>query len=200
MIPFNDSRLLYRATRDGFSASAFHQNCDGFMNTISIIKTDSNFVLGGFASVVWNYTYNSELRVWKTDYHSFLFSLRRNGVSNNEKFALNINSWYADSAIYAGAGLAYGGGHDLFISDRSNVSFGSYSRLGYTYVSPSDCQSAYCSYLVGVNNTKWLTTEIEVFQISSPNLTFTTFSTNNQFQSTPYNQGQTTQNIAVENS
>ena len=89
MIPFNDSRLLYRATRDGFSASAFHQNCDGFMNTISIIKTDSNFVLGGFASVVWNYTYNSELMGWKTDNHSFLFSLRRNGVSNNE----NRNFW-----------------------------------------------------------------------------------------------------------
>ena len=168
MIPFNDSRLLFRATRDGFSASAFHQNCDGFMNTISIIKTDSNFVLGGFASVVWNYTYNSELMGWKTDNHSFLFSLRRNGVSNNEKFGLHISSWLADYTIYTRAGLAYGNGYDLYISDDSNFTIGSFSRLGYTYESPIDCSPPdfTCSYLVGDHDRNWLTNEIEVFQIS----------------------------------
>ena len=42
--------LLYRATRDGFTASAFHEKCDGKENTITIIKTNGNYVFGGHTS------------------------------------------------------------------------------------------------------------------------------------------------------
>jgi hypothetical protein len=33
--------LLYRGTRDGFTAKSFHEKCDGKENTITIIKTDA---------------------------------------------------------------------------------------------------------------------------------------------------------------
>jgi hypothetical protein len=46
--------LLYRATRDGFTASAFHEKCDGKENTITIIKTNGNYVFGGYTSAKWN--------------------------------------------------------------------------------------------------------------------------------------------------
>ena len=36
--------LLYRATRDGFTANAFHSKCDGKSKTITIIKTNGNYV------------------------------------------------------------------------------------------------------------------------------------------------------------
>jgi hypothetical protein len=50
MTRFNQQALLlYRATRDGFDASSFHSKCDGKANTVTIIKTDSNYVFGGYA-------------------------------------------------------------------------------------------------------------------------------------------------------
>eukprot|EP01083_Nonionella_stella_P178459 630446_1 len=46
-------RLLYRGSRDGFAANVFHNKCDGKANTLSIIRTNSNNVFGGYASVPW---------------------------------------------------------------------------------------------------------------------------------------------------
>jgi hypothetical protein len=46
--------LLYRATRDGFTAKAFHVKCDGKPKTITIIKTDQDYVFGGYTSAAWN--------------------------------------------------------------------------------------------------------------------------------------------------
>ena len=48
MTSFTDANLLYQATRDGFSAKAFHQKCDGYQNTLTIIKTNGNYVFGGY--------------------------------------------------------------------------------------------------------------------------------------------------------
>lgn len=41
-------KLLFRAYKDGFSASAFHQKCDGKSFTITIVKTTTNKRFGGF--------------------------------------------------------------------------------------------------------------------------------------------------------
>ena len=35
-----DPRLLYRASRDGFSANEFHKRCDGKKNTITLVKAE----------------------------------------------------------------------------------------------------------------------------------------------------------------
>ena len=48
--PTRTATLLYRATRDGFAASSFHSRCDGRDNTVTIIKTNSNYVLINFDS------------------------------------------------------------------------------------------------------------------------------------------------------
>jgi hypothetical protein len=41
--------LLYRGSRDGFSANAFHAKCDGHSQTLTIVKSiESGFVFGGF--------------------------------------------------------------------------------------------------------------------------------------------------------
>ena len=100
MVSFQNAKLLYRATRDGFSASSFHRNCDGFPNTVSIIKTDSNYVFGGFSSIVWNTTVGG-LHNWFQDENAFLFSLRRSGVSTNIKLDLDYSSNNFVYAVYA---------------------------------------------------------------------------------------------------
>ena len=73
--------LLYRATRDGFTVDEFHSKCDGKANTITIIKNNLDFVFGGFCAEQWT----SEF-CWVVDPKAYLFSLRRNGVSKNDKF------------------------------------------------------------------------------------------------------------------
>ena len=46
-------QLLYKATRDGFGAHNFHDLCDGKGATISIIKSDTNKVFGGYTPIKW---------------------------------------------------------------------------------------------------------------------------------------------------
>ena len=73
--------LIYRATVDGFTSKALHSECDDKKNLVSIIKNDLNHVFGGYTLVAWNIKSG-----WITDPKAFIFSLRRNGESQNDKF------------------------------------------------------------------------------------------------------------------
>ena len=169
MTSFTNANLLYRATRDGFSAEAFHQKCDNYHNTLTIIKTNGNYVFGGFASVLWN----EVLVGWIDDPKAFLFSLRRNGIANDQKFVVNNNTWHADYTIEDNfrSGPSFGGGSDISICSNSNVDAFSYSYFCITFVCPDECitssDSWSCgrSYLAGSFD-GWLTSEIEVYQLS----------------------------------
>ena len=160
MLPsYSKSALLYKATRDGFQASAFHSRCDNITKTVTIIKNSLNYVFGGFTAAKWSSTAG-----WISDPNAFIFSLRRNGRLSNYK--LPVLSTYVNYAIfgYPSYGPTFGGGHDLYISDQSNTNTGSYSYIYYysppTYPSGSDRDT----FLTG-GYQNWLTTEIEVYQI-----------------------------------
>jgi hypothetical protein len=96
----------------------------------------------------------------------FIFSLRRSGNSNKERF----NVTRPDSAIYgySSYGPTFGGGFDIYVSDSSNTIENSYSNLGYSYQLPKNIIYGSIearSYLAG--NYYWFkTTEIEVYQVT----------------------------------
>ena len=46
--------LIYRATRDGFSARNFHEKCDGVSNTLTIVKAINLNIFGGFTTQPWD--------------------------------------------------------------------------------------------------------------------------------------------------
>lgn len=46
--------LLYRASRDGFSPSAFHKKCDGTTYTVTIVSLKNSLVLCGFTTQSWD--------------------------------------------------------------------------------------------------------------------------------------------------
>ena len=48
-------RLLFRASRDGFTASAFHSRCDNKGPTITVVNSDGN-IFGGFTENAWSGT------------------------------------------------------------------------------------------------------------------------------------------------
>jgi hypothetical protein len=149
MTKSTNGNLLYRATRDGFTAQAFHLKCDQKGNTITIIKNNLNYVFGGYASSEWN-SYGNYI----IDPNAFLFSLKRNGTSFKDKFIITNPNY----ALYGHTnyGPTFGNGHDLHICDQSNNRYGCYSGLGNAYNSTG---------ISLVGNDDWLTTEIEVYQI-----------------------------------
>ncbi len=151
--------LLYRATRDGFEASAFHAKCDGKANTVTIIKTNGNYVFGGYTAAKWN-----SIRTYINDTSAYLFSLRRNSVSTNYKFMVTMPEY----AIYGYQiyGPTFGGGHDIRIIDKSNIYTASSTYFCYSYQCPSGYSYGATSqpFLAGTSS-GWLTTEIEVYQI-----------------------------------
>ena len=153
--------LLYRATRDGFAAKAFHQKCDGKVNTITIIRNNANYVFGGYASAAWN---SSNALI--NDSTAFIFSLRRNGNSENQKFIIKSTS--TENAIYGGSGYGPTFGRDIYICDQSNKSGGSSSNIGRSYEPPPGVTyntDIAKSFFAGSYN-GWTTTEIEVYQIN----------------------------------
>ena len=64
-------QVIYRASRDGYTAEAFHRICDGCFPTMTVIRSTNNCVFGGFTSVPWSSTTGA-----KADALAFLFTLR----------------------------------------------------------------------------------------------------------------------------
>lgn len=81
---------MYRASRDGFSADDFHTKCDGFLNTLTVIKTTNGNVLGGF----------TEYGINVYDPNAFIFSLINEENLKIRKFKTEVNWQYCHYAVY----------------------------------------------------------------------------------------------------
>jgi hypothetical protein len=62
--------LLFRGSRDGWTAEIIHAKIDNQGPTITIIKTRKGKIFGGFASVSWDKSNTA-----KADNNAFLFSV-----------------------------------------------------------------------------------------------------------------------------
>lgn len=101
------AKLLYRGSRDGFSASAFHQKCNSYPHTLTIVKsTNYDEIFGGYADVKWDSSnkYIPSSSCW-------LFSLH-----HGQTYTIKIN----ENALYchSGYGPTFGSGHDLYIANN----------------------------------------------------------------------------------
>jgi hypothetical protein len=67
----SEPKLLYRASRDGWSASDFHRMCDGKGATVTVVKSSDGYIFGGYTNVAWE-----EKGRYKSSAESFLFSLK----------------------------------------------------------------------------------------------------------------------------
>ena len=151
--------LLYRASEHNFSASKFHKICDGKGPTLTIIRSTSKTLFGGYASKSW-FSGNR----YETASDSFLFSLdkeTRHEIYQNEGNAMRgSNDW---GPCFRGS--IFGG--DLTISDKCNCGSSSYSDLGQTYLLPKEIDSrsdTAQSYLGG--SYPFQVEEYEVFKVT----------------------------------
>ena len=146
--------LLYRGSRDGFQASKFHELCDNKGETVTIIKTTSGYVFGGYSDVAWDSSIT-----YKQSSKSFLFSLI--SPQGNNPIKMSLKSTPHNHAIYCCSSQlpTFGGGNDILIADHCNANQTSYSNLNSTYEAPS----RNTNYFVGSRN--FQVQAIEVFRI-----------------------------------
>jgi len=142
-------KLIYRGTRDGFSASTFHSKCDKFKPTVSIIQSNNNKIFGGFTDQDWTNSAN-----YKTSSNVFLFS-----ITEKQKFFLKPNM--AQNSSYGNASFlaTFGGGHDFCLRDNCNTVNTSYSNFGHSYETNGKPKE----FLTGSYN--FTVKEIEVYKV-----------------------------------
>ena len=78
-------KMLFRATRDGFSNSKFHELCDNKGPLLVLIKTFKGILIGGFCSI--DYKSSGD---FKSDPKCVVFSITREKVYPRENNDDNI--------------------------------------------------------------------------------------------------------------
>jgi hypothetical protein len=165
--PKSTPTLLYRGTRDGLKPRSFHSKCDGKNKTVTIIKTDKNYVFGGYTASPWK----SDRGTYGYDPTAFIFSLRKNGVTKvDPKFKI-IDAAHAIYNDYR-CGPAFGSYEGSSFSDIMvgfNGDYFNYCDFGASYNSSNINlpygSDALKSYLAG-SFFNWVPIEIEVFQVT----------------------------------
>ncbi|CAB4437681.1 unnamed protein product [Rhizophagus irregularis] len=98
-------KLIFRGSRDGFTARKFHEICDDKSCTVAIIKVkESNEILGGYNPIEWKND-TSAFVSYGTTKDSFIFSFANKDNIENclisrveyEKYAIAYNKIYGPS-------------------------------------------------------------------------------------------------------
>jgi len=149
--------LIYRGSKDGFSASSFHGKCDGKGATFTVILAQSTKnIFGGYFEASWagSGSYSSST--------SWIYSLRnKTGQTVKLEPTSSTNNAYCNSSY----GPTWGGGHDLHVnaSMKSNSNYcnpNTYHKMatGFPTVTHDN------SLLAGAYN--FTVDEIEVFKVT----------------------------------
>jgi hypothetical protein len=155
---FHSWDLIYRGSRDGFTASAFHGKCDGRAKTVTIIESTGGFIFGGFTPVAWDSS-----GAYKSDDSgkSFLFTVKNPRGAEFRKFSLKDSS----KAIYcvSAYGPLFGNNCDIAVFDRCNAGTSSFTNLGLAYVNDTGLDGQ----KVFTGERTFTVKEIEVFAIET---------------------------------
>ena len=153
-----NAKLLYRGSRDGYRASDFHSKCDGKKNQLTLIKSESGRIFGGYQSKP---RISPPVGDWKSsdDKSAFIFSVsdqKKFPVSNSKKAIQDIDSF----------GPTFGN-FDILIYDNCNLTSQNRTDFGDSYSIPDELKlesdENAKSYLAGSNEFKVV--EIEVFAL-----------------------------------
>ncbi|CAG8618324.1 6769_t:CDS:2 [Cetraspora pellucida] len=123
-------RLIYRASRDGFTFDSFHKHVDNKGPAVVFIKIGSNYseCIGGYNPVGW-YSYGSYIATGD----SFIFYLPLNeDESHNSHKISRIRPYFIDGAIFdtSNHGACFGYG-DIWFGNREKPRYGSCTRVYY---------------------------------------------------------------------
>jgi hypothetical protein len=153
--------LLYRGSRDGFEASAFHRLCDGHSMTLTVILSDNGSIFGGYTPIAWHssscYSVDNSLK-------SFLFTLK-----NQHNIGARIFPLKEEQKAYAiyghvSYGVIFGSGHNLCVYSKCNVHNSSYTTaFGQSYTNDTGLPGD----TVFTGGSHFRVREIEVFELTT---------------------------------
>ena len=87
-------KLCYDAKKNGDDKNNFHKFCDNAGPTLIVIKTESDYIFGGYTKENWES--NHDKMSYKKDNTAFLFSLNnkeRIKVKNGDRAIVNDNAY-----------------------------------------------------------------------------------------------------------
>lgn len=129
-LPNKKFELLYKATRDGFLPSDFHETCDNQGATITLAQTKKGgFVFGGYTSQPWDGTSGS-----KSDPTAFLFTLTNPNEIPPTRYPIKPEE--CENAIYCSTGgcAIFGDGRDLYVAPAAHQNTQSYANFPTSYL------------------------------------------------------------------
>ena len=136
-------KLLYRASKDGFNAEAFHSKCNAItgLGAVVLIKDEMDVVFGGFTKGEWDFN------GIKPDQEAFVFNV-------NDKKKFNIS--FSETAIASfGEYIIVFGQRDLVIKEREGS-----SEFPFTYSSDNPYRLELTK-----GRERFIVEEVEVFEI-----------------------------------
>mgnify|MGYP002630576794 CR=1 FL=1 len=141
--------LCYQRSTHAGDASTFHTKCNGKGPTISVMKTTTGKIFGGFTNIAW-----SDSQGYKNEAASWLFS-----IDGNSKHTAKPANY--QHAVYhrADYGPTFGGGHDINVKNDLNSG---YTNFGHSYNCPWGSGGQCQTYFAG-NYDSWNLSELEVF-------------------------------------
>lgn len=140
-------KLVYKGTKDGLNATAFHEKANNKGPTITIIKSSQDKIFGGFMPDAWT-SRNGYINTRK----SWLFSL-----TNKAKYEMNSPDTYAQYGgyDYSSYGPTFGGGHDIYLATDFGTSSNYCNRHSYNFTDNTSLTGGY----------NFTVTEVEVFSL-----------------------------------
>jgi len=147
--------LLYSSQLHGKDVSEFHNRCDGESNTLTLIKSDKGFRLGGFTYL----KFSSENKFEKGDGNDFIFSLDKKKMFKNNKD--HIYALYNNPNMFP----TFGYPSDIYIHKTCFTSItASYSSFPSSYGVGLVSEGEKNTYFTGTYN--FIVEMIEVFKIN----------------------------------
>jgi hypothetical protein len=151
-------KLLYRATKDGNSASSFHKNCDNISGTLTVIKTSKGMRFGGYTESTWNTNGSNAVNKKDNKGIAFCYSL--------DLFEIYNNADNAESSIrcYNNEGPDFYGGDCYMFDIYFPIDTNTNSLTGYqkSHTSYGKLEK---DYEINNGEQKFVMQELEVFQI-----------------------------------
>eukprot|EP01084_Bolivina_argentea_P214059 363456_1 len=109
-------KLLYRASENNYLANKFHELCDGYGHTITIIKNNHGHIFGGYTKEKWTSKHG-----WVHDENAFLFLIRSSDSSQKCPILFEVHANPSRAIFHnQNGGPIFGGGYAICISDKCN--------------------------------------------------------------------------------
>ncbi|CAF0995428.1 unnamed protein product [Rotaria sordida] len=148
--------LIYKASRDGFDANAFHSRCNNQGPTMTIILSNNNYLFGGYTSIPWTSDGS-----YKNDPTAFLFTLINPHHIPPTKYLINPDK--TENAVYhhTDDGPIFGSHHDILVKNVSNSNNSSYINFPSSYL---DTTGKGDITFTGTRN--FTTSDIEIYKLA----------------------------------